>query len=450
MADAISSLPSAESAAADAAERLASTLSARGASVTPDLLLAFVTPHHARSLAEIERTLSARLAPRHVVAVASEGVISAGIEVESGSAIALLGMVLPHATITTFSSEHLPMSVGIEPDDLRALSANPASTAVDPVMHAIESDLAGLARAVGIVPGHRATLLMADPFTTPINPLLATLSRARNTLNASGGEDRRGVIAGGLVSASARPGGNTILVDGQLLSSGFVGCSIASPAGHLTADSVVSQGCKPIGDNLIVTSARGQFIRTLGGRPALDVLHELIESASEPLRRQIATGLMIGRVVNEYKDHFGRSDYLIRNIVGVMKQDKAIAVADNVRVGQTVRFHVRDAQTASEDLAMLMDAQALHDRPLGAVLFSCNGRGSRLFPPNQPNHDAAAIQHAFAPPMPGETRAKAGSPHQLTPTIPLAGFFAAGEIGPVGDQVFLHGQTASAVIFRGT
>jgi small ligand-binding sensory domain FIST len=197
---------------------------------------------------------------------------------------------------------------------------------------------------------------------------------------------------------------------------------------------------------MVVTSSRGQFIRTLGGRPAMDVLHELIEASSESDRKQISTGLLLGRVINEYKDHFGRSDYLLRGVVGVMKQDKAIAIAEPVRVGQTVRFHVRDAATAREDLAMLMDAQAIHDKPIGALLFTCNGRGTRLFP--HPHHDASLIQHAFNDPVPGEVRAKAGSAVQAWPRVPLAGFFAAGEIGPIGDEVFLHTQTASAVFFR--
>lgn len=461
MADALSCDPSGEHAAADAAERLASALASQGVRSSPDLLVAFVSSHHARSLAEIERILSARLAPRHVIAVSGEGVIAGGLEIETTPGVALLGAVLPGVSIRAFSSDELPMSIGIgaglsgggseASGSSRGADASASSTSSDSAHH--QDDLATIARSCGIGPGHRCTLLLADPFTTPINPVLATLSRARAMAGPSasrGAEDRRGVIAGGLASASGRPGGNTMLVDGRLQASGFVGVSLS---GAIRADSVLSQGCKPIGENMVVTSARGQFIRTLGGRPALDVLHELIECSSEADREQIASGLLLGRVINEYKDHFGRADYLLRNVVGVMKPDKAIAVADAVRVGQTVRFHVRDAQTAHEDLAMLMDAQAIHERPLGGLLFTCNGRGSKLFPqgpqhPHNTNHDAAAIQRAFAMIQPGETRAKAGSAYALPTHIPLAGFFAAGEIGPVGDEVFLHGQTASAVLFR--
>lgn len=435
MVDALSCERHSEHAASEVAESLAAGFAQRGLRSTPDLLIVFVSQHHSRALPEIERTLCARLAPRHVLAVAGEGVISGNTEVEASAGIAVLGCVLPGVTVTTFSSDDLPMSFGLE---------EPAgASGGDGDGLSVNSDLAGVARTVGIVPGHRCTILLADPFTTPIGPVLGTLARARALASPGTGEHRRGVIAGGLASASGRPGGNTMLVDGKLLSSGFVGVSLG---GNIRADSVVSQGCRPIGENMVVTSSRGQFIRTLGGRPAMDVLHELIEASSEGDRKQISTGLLLGRVINEYKDHFGRSDYLLRGVVGVMKQDKAIAIAEPVRVGQTVRFHVRDAATAREDLAMLMDAQAIHDKPIGALLFTCNGRGTRLFP--HPHHDASLIQHAFSDPVPGEVRAKAGSAVQAWPRVPLAGFFAAGEIGPIGDEVFLHTQTASAVFFR--
>jgi small ligand-binding sensory domain FIST len=209
---------------------------------------------------------------------------------------------------------------------------------------------------------------------------------------------------------------------------------------------VLSQGCRPIGPNLIVTSAQGQFIRSLGGKPALRVLEEIIESLDDAGRAALGGGVMVGRVVNEYKDHFGRDDYLMRAVVGVMKEDQAIAIADRVRTGQTVRFHVRDAVTAHEDLAMLMDAQALHEPPAGALVFTCNGRGTPLF--QRPNHDAQAIQNAFRQDQPAEVKAKAGTPINLRQTIPLAGMFAAGEFGPVGDRVYLHGQSLCALVLR--
>jgi small ligand-binding sensory domain FIST len=119
----------------------------------------------------------------------------------------------------------------------------------------------------------------------------------------------------------------------------------------------------------------------------------------------------------------------VRNVLGIDRDSGALAITERVRVGQTVQFHVRDAATADEDLHALLqlDVHAHDKRPAAALVFSCNGRGSRLFP--EPNHDARTV------------RAEAGD-------IPLAGFFAQGELGPVGGENFIHGFTASVALFE--
>jgi small ligand-binding sensory domain FIST len=137
----------------------------------------------------------------------------------------------------------------------------------------------------------------------------------------------------------------------------------------------------------------------------------------------------VGRVINEYRDKFQRGDFLVRNVLGVDQDNGALAITDLIRVGQTIQFHVRDAATADEDLHALlkMDLAAQEKAPAGALLFTCNGRGTRLF--SEPHHDAHAIREEVGP-------------------IPLAGFFAAGELGPVGGKNFIHGFTASVVLFE--
>ncbi|HEB60654.1 MAG TPA: hypothetical protein ENJ06_02415, partial [Phycisphaeraceae bacterium] len=138
-------------------------------------------------------------------------------------------------------------------------------------------------------------------------------------------------------------------------------------------------------------------------------------------------GLLLGKVIDEYKDHFGRGDFLIRGIIGADPKAGILAIEEPLRVGQTVQLHVRDATTADEDLKLLLDGQKIHDQPAAALLVSCNGRGKKLF--DQPHHDVLAVKQALG-------------------DIPLAGFFAAGEIGPIGNRSFLHGHTASLVLFR--
>ena len=173
------------------------------------------------------------------------------------------------------------------------------------------------------------------------------------------------------------------------------------------------------------------MIRELGRRPAIDVLRETYEELDEGDQALVREGLHVGRVINEYQDRFGRGDFLVRNVLGA-DDSGGIAITDHVRVGQTVQFHVRDAETADEDLrTMLAEDQAKHPEShvAGGLLFSCNGRGSRLFP--APDHDVQAVRDAYGP-------------------IPVAGFFAMGELGPIGGKNFVHGFTASLALFGST
>ena len=158
-------------------------------------------------------------------------------------------------------------------------------------------------------------------------------------------------------------------------------------------------------------------------------LRELFDTLSDRDAELLQMGLHLGLAMSEYQDRFERGDFLISNVTGADPGTGSIAVGAQVRVGQTVRFHVRDAETADEDLIGLLEAdRAAHPaRSQAGLLFSCNGRGTRLFA--EPNHDAAAVQKVAGP-------------------IPLAGFFAAGELGPIGGRNYLHGFTASAALFE--
>jgi small ligand-binding sensory domain FIST len=186
---------------------------------------------------------------------------------------------------------------------------------------------------------------------------------------------------------------------------------------------VVSQGCRPIGTPLVVTRAHGTLMHELAGEPPL---HRLIEQAQDLPQGDIALinrGLQLGVVIDEHKLEFDRGDFLIRNVLGADRETGAIQVGEEVEVGTTVQFQVRDAQSADEDLRELLLGRSAD----GALLFSCNGRGTNLFP--VPDHDATVISDMLGP-------------------VPVGGFFAAGEIGPVAGRNFLHAFTASVALFR--
>src|SRR5207249_4690465 len=144
----------------------------------------------------------------------------------------------------------------------------------------------------------------------------------------------------------ARKAGENLLVrNDQVLTDGFVGVSLS---GAVEVQTIVSQGCRPIGKPMIVTRARENVIEQLGGKPALGALREMVDQMNDVEKEQLGHGLLIGRVISEYRESFGRGDFLVRNIMGVDQDSGAMAVTDYIRVGQTVQFHVRDAATADE------------------------------------------------------------------------------------------------------
>ncbi|MGD9692149.1 MAG: FIST N-terminal domain-containing protein [Phycisphaerales bacterium] len=368
----------------------------------PDLAMVFVSSHHADLMGAVGDVVHRRLSPATLLAVSAEAVIGGTTELEGKPGVSMLAARLPGVSVRTFTSEDLPAG---EDDAERAAEKLAENFAVG-------DDL-------------RAILLFADPFSAPMVRLLPALtSMCRNILGLN-----RAPIFGAMASAGSKPGVNGLIVNKRLSRTGAVGAIIS---GDISIDGVVSQGCKPFGPTMVVTGARHNVITMLSGKPALQMLHEAVEMLPPDERDQLSKGVFLGRVVNEYKERFGRGDYLIRNILGVDQGRGAFAVADLVRVGQTVRFHLRDAQTADEDLRLLLAAQKLKREPAGALLLTCNGRGTRLF--DAPDHDAKALAE--------------GIKHESGAEPPIAGFFAAGEIGPVGDEAHLHGQTAVAAVFR--
>lgn len=393
-----------------AAERCAVGLGGGGRA---DLAFLFVSRELAHRSADIASIVQRELQPGLLVGCTGVGVIADATELESSPGVALLAARLPGVTLKAAST-----------DDLIATHARSDG-----------NDTGHLGELIGAGPDLRACFLIADPFSVPLVRLLPAL-------NAAGA----GVpVFGGMASAASEPGGNFVIHNDRVQKRGGV---LVSMSGPVRVDGIVSQGCRGFGPNFVITKARRNIILELGGRKAMEVVSEVVGELPEPEREGLKQGLFIGRVVNEYKSHFGRGDFLIRGVVGVDQGHGALAVSDQMSVGQTVRLHLRDAKTAHEDLALLLDAQKLHANPAGVLLFTCNGRGKRLF--GTPNHDANAIQRAFLPPEAGESSAKPGisiAPGAVPP-VPLAGFFAAGEIGPIEGASFVHAHTACAALFR--
>jgi small ligand-binding sensory domain FIST len=258
-------------------------------------------------------------------------------------------------------------------------------------------------------------LMLCDPFTFPAGDLLAHLN---DHIPGT-------VVMGGMASGGLRLNQSRLFLDGRVLAEGAVGAHLPQAEVH----PLVAQGCRPVGDPYTTTRAEGNVIFELGGRPPVVRLQELAAELSSRDRELLAQGLQVGLVIDEYRAESRQGDFLIRSVVGADPESGAIAVGEEIAVGQTVQFHVRDAESADEDLRRTLAREAAildGRRAAGALLFTCNGRGSRLFP--GPDHDAGLIV-------------------KMLGKIPVAGFFCAGELGPVGGQNFLHAFTASIALF---
>jgi small ligand-binding sensory domain FIST len=345
----------------------------------PDVAFVFVSTRHGDAIDDIAAACRAILRPGVLMGATAAGVIAGPVEMEDVPAVAVWAGRTGRAEAARLEAVRTP--------DGTAVMGLPDAAAV----------------------GRRTLVLLADPHTFPTEALVRAVNDRHPDL----------AVVGGL--ASAGPGANRLVLDGEVHHDGAVAVLLPEGIGEI---SVVAQGCRPVGEPFIVTAADGDEVLELGSRPALDRLRELLGSADDDERELLTRGLHVGLVIDESAAAFGRGDFLVRAVLDADPERGALRIGDRVAVGTTLQFHVRDAVTADEDL---------RDRLQGvdadtALVFTCNGRGHRLF--GEPDHDAALVSEAV--------HAQA-----------VAGMFCAGEIGPVGGRNHLHGFTASTLLLYG-
>jgi small ligand-binding sensory domain FIST len=342
----------------------------------PELAALFCSPHHVEALADIAESVRRILRPGVLIGTTGVAVLGGAREVEDAPALSLwAGRVAEVPRAVRLTAVRTPSGVALQ--GLSASTLGPGDTLV----------------------------LLADPFSLPIDAIVDAVDKP---------------VIGGLASAGTSPGGNRLVLDDEVVADGGVG--VILPAEVATA-TVVSQGCRPIGQPMIVTRAEGNLVHELAGRPALDRLDDLVRAAGPGERSLLASGLHFGIAIDEHRETFGRGDFLVRAVLGADRGRRALAVGQQVDVGTTVQFHVRDAAAADEDLRTMLAGR--HGD--GALVFTCNGRGQRLF--GEPHHDARVV-------------------HDLLDAPALAGMFCAGEIGPIGGRSFVHGFTASVLVLE--
>lgn len=358
---------------------------------TPDLTFVFVSHDHADQFQQVAELLNQALATRTLVGCTGQMIAGGNEEIEAGPAISVWSAVLPDAQVESFQLEFSQTADGL-------------------LCVGFPENLAERADDV------RAVFVLGEPFSSVPKSIIDRLA-----------DDLPGIpVVGGMASGARQAGENVLFRNRECLSGGAIGVVVH---GGPKIRTVVSQGCRPIGTHYVVTKADQNLVLELGGKLAIERLNELYPTLPERDQKLVREGLHLGIAMNEYQESFDRGDFLISNVIGADPDKGAVAIGNHVRVGQTVRFHIRDAETADEDLNELLERdRAINPDPVkAALLFTCNGRGTRLFP--QPNHDVEVIQSKLGP-------------------IPLAGFFAQGELGPVSGRNHVHGFTASVALFE--
>jgi small ligand-binding sensory domain FIST len=400
----LSTSRSAWDAATEAAREAGGGVPGRG---EVDLAFIFLSGAHLVEAEAAAEAVREELAPRHLLGCVGEGVVGRVRELEEGPAVAVWAGALPGAEIECF---HV---AAVQTEDRIAVAGFPELG--DP----------------GLV------ALLVDPFTFPAGRFLTQLNETHERIPLVGG-----------IAVGGRPGAQALILDDAVHTEGAVGAVVSGP----TVLTVVSQGCRPIGHEAVITRCEGNVVYELAGRPALEYLRREIVALSSGEQELAARGLLAGLVIDENRPEYDADDFLMRGLLarplGLLRLASlprlvplallrllaeaslvglgALALGDTVRVGQTLRFFVRDAASADADLRRALGGALRCARPAGALLFTCNGRGTNMFP--EPDHDARVVSEAL------QTQA-------------LAGFFCGGEIGPVGGKAFLHGFTATLAVF---
>jgi small ligand-binding sensory domain FIST len=358
-----------------------------------DLAVAFISPHYEDSYDRVAGLMADSLGAKHVFGCSGGGVIGNGMEIEQRPGVSITAAVLPNVDIRP---------VHLQVDGLPDLDASPDKWV----------DL------FGVTPDRDPHFVMlADPFSFPVQNLLMGMDYAYP----------KATKIGGLASGASREGGNALFLDGEVLRSGAISLALD---GNITVDTVVAQGCRPIGQAMRISKSERNMLVELDGEPPMAVLRNLYQEVSKRDQELLGHSLFLGVVMDELIDNPVQGDFLIRNVVGMDQSTGALAIGEMLKEGQLVQFHLRDAETSTDDLTAVLsryaDEHRENDIP-GALLFSCLGRGEYLY--GKPNHDTDLF------------RDKLGD-------VPLGGFFCNGEIGQVSGTTFLHGYTSSFGLFR--
>ena len=357
------------------------------------LTLIFASPHFKKHYSLIPDMLRRKMEPGILLGCSGGGIIGGGQEVEQQAALSVTCAHLPGVDIRPIYSDTMELpDQDTGPNVWRKWLGVP-------------------------VEKNPQFIFLADPFSFRGEEFLEGLDFAYP-------ESRK---LGGLASGARSLGGNALYLETAVYTEGLVGVALS---GDIVVDTIVAQGCRPIGKPLTVTKCSQTLLQKVGDKTPIAVLEELVETLNEDDRQLMQTSLFLGIAMDAMNDQPKQGDFLIRNLLGVERESGAVGIGAALREGMLVQFHLRDKTMSAEDLSLLLTrykSQGKSEGARGALLFSCLGRGEYLY--GKPNHDSDMFRNKLG-------------------DIPLGGFFCNGEIGPVGQSTFLHGYTSSFGIFK--
>jgi len=358
-----------------------------------DLTIIFVAPQYKDFYGKIPELINRYFKPGVLFGCSGGGIIGNGEEVEQQAAFSITCAKMPGVKIQPFYSETKQLP---DQDTSPSVWRDWLNVNIEDQPHFI---------------------FLADPFSFRGEEFLAGVDFAYPSSKK----------VGGLASGAQALGGNALYLADKIYDNGLIGIALS---GDIELDTIVAQGCRPIGKPMKITECQDTLLKQLDGKPTLEVLQSLNETLSDSDKKLLQTSLFLGIEMNPMKDDPKQGDFLIRNLMGVDRESGALAIGALLRTGQLVQFHLRDKKMSAEDLDVMLTrylSQGQTENARGALLFSCLGRGKYLY--GEANHDTNMFRNKL-----GE--------------IPLGGFFCNGEIGPVGSTTFLHGYTSSFGIFR--
>jgi small ligand-binding sensory domain FIST len=322
-------------------------LADRFAGVDPDLVVVFLSHHHAAHLRTSMAYLLRRFPKAVLVGTTGAGVVGSGQEIEGEPAVAMLGARLPDVEIRPFH---------VTPAEVQYFASHP-----------------GAWRERLRVPESASPsfLVFPEPFTCDGDKLVQSLDAAFP------GAPK----VGGLASGARHPGQNKLLLDRAVHDRGAIGVLMW---GNLRLTPVVARGAMPVGRTHRVTAVQRNIVTRLDDRPALEVLEELIAQLDDRTREAFVNGPVAGVRPG------GADGYVMRNVVGIDRKLGGVGLASAAQVGDALAFHERNGDAARRELDGLLGRLPA---AYGAVLITCVGRGARFF--GVPHPDASALRAKY-------------------------------------------------------